>query len=159
MAFLGFADESAAYKPLRASGSMTASCARAALGPSAPDWRRRSTVVNRRFGLLGPGRDFGRLNRYRDNLLRTKIPAVVRGHLPVVLSVPEWQRHRVALTYSGGRPGGRYAQVEFLPCAHRPTTWWPGGLLLRDRQPVTLGVQIEGRHPVRIRIGGSRSPE
>lgn len=145
-----------AYKPLKAAGSMIADCERAALGPGLRDWRRRSTSVRRRFGLLGPFRDFGRLNRYRNNLLRAKIPAVVQGHQPVLLRVPIHQRHRVALGYSGGRPNGRYAQVEFRPCEYKPRTWWPGGLLLRDRQPITLLVQIGERKAVPIRIGGSR---
>jgi len=151
-----FTEDASAYKPLKASGSMTASCERAALGPGLRDWRRRSTSVGRRFGLLGPFRDFGRLNRYRNNLLRAKIPAVVQGHEPVLLRIPVRQRRRVALGYSGGRPNGRYAQVEFRPCEHKPRTWWPGGLLLRDRQPITLTVQIGGREAVPIRIGGSR---
>ena len=63
----------------------------------------------------------------------------------MTLSVPVAARDRAGLLY-GSLNGYRapFAQVTFMPCRDRTGTSWPGGLALRTRQPVTLGVTTAG---------------
>ena len=137
-----------------------ASCHEAALGHGDDRWRRRSASAGP-FGLYGPGRDFRhrRVVVEHDNgYLGVKIPAFVAGERAVTVSVPERFRDRVGLDFGDLQTANTISktntEVVFEPCRKRPRTAWPGGLVLADRRPVVLTVQVEGRERVRtLRVG------
>lgn len=139
-----------------------ATCREAGL-PSPPEsWRRQAAVAGS-FGLSGPARDF------RDRLvvgelpngeLVTKLPAIVEGDAPATVRVPDRYRGRVGLGFGNlGTPdpiADARTIVRFEPCARRPRTGWPGGLVIADRRPIELEVEIAGEGGVRI-LGVGRS--
>lgn len=104
------------------------------------------------FGLFGPGRDFRNLVRRGDRFV-AKLPAIVARDAAVTLQVPERERGSVALGYAG--VGGHVSEVTFKPCADRPETIWPGELVLEDRRPVTLIVEVAGGRSGVLRVGPS----
>lgn len=82
-----------------------------------------------------------------------KMGAVVEGHAPVTLRVPEAARGRVGLIYGdasrgrGTRLSVAPVEVTFEPCPDRPRSGWVGGLLLDTvREPVTLEVSLTDSH-------------
>jgi len=115
-------------------------------GPGPADWRKRSLWIGP-FGLAGRGRgpDFGE-GALEGGLLTVKTPTMVAGHRPVTISVPGAQRYRFGIL--GVHPRPAYASVTYVPCDEKPRTVFAAGLLLRDRRPVTLLVQV-GDGPVR----------
>src|SRR6266511_4515741 len=120
---------------------------RGAVTPVARGWRHRSTVVGP-FGFYGEGRDFrfGAVERPATHDLVTKVPAIVEGDRRVTVSIPAAERDRVRLVYGPIQtlfPDGVSA-VTFQPCPEDPRTAWAGGLVLRDRRPVTVDVRLQG---------------
>jgi hypothetical protein len=95
------------------------------------------------------------------------MPALVEGHAPVTLSVPQRLRHRVSIYYgfhegpSGRRStaidGPGFSEVVFHPCADKPRTIWPGGIRMTGMRAVRLLVQAEGApQPVPLVLGKPR---
>ena len=81
----------------------------------------------------------------------SKIPLVVRGAGAVTVSVPERLAGRLVMTYGGS---GLSGEITFVPCAGRPATFFPGGLLFSRREPLALLVQTEGwPRPRPLRLG------
>lgn len=136
----------------------TAKCRSAIIGSGAPDWRSHSTVAGP-LGLFGVGRDFSKASTVGLGTVEAKIPAFVVGKRRTVLVVPASERRRVGLLWgraavakSPHRIGAAFGRVVFAPCQDKPRTVWPGGLLLANRNPVTLMV-ISGKRRFRLRIG------
>ena len=74
----------------------------------------------------------------------SKAPVVVLGAGAVTVRVPERLAGRLVLTY-GGAGRRRFAEeITFVPCAGRPATFFPGGMLFTRREPISLLVQPEG---------------
>jgi hypothetical protein len=125
--------------------AVTARCE--GLGPDSGTWRRGAEAVGA-FGLLA--RDLSNAQRLRNGSFGVKMGAVVEGHTPVTLRVPEEARGRVGLIYGDFTRGRRTQQlsdapveVTFEPCPNRPRSGYVGGLLLDTiREPVTLEVQL-----------------
>lgn len=139
--------------------AITATCSNAIRGEADPKWRRRSTRAWR-FGVYGPGRDFRDAQRFPRSALLSKIPVIVEGPESFVLKVPKSELGSVGLNYgpsSGARRIRNSAtRVTFEPCADLNATGWPGGFLLRDRDPVRLKVQRESGDLRTIRVGRIR---
>jgi hypothetical protein len=146
-------------------GSVVARCKHAALGNGDPDWRDRSLVVGS-LGFMLDGRDFRSAQKVpRDSfqashplpstgpILGTKVPVVVEGGKPVEVSIAPADRERAGLVLAV--EGGPYAEVRFVPCRGQTRTGWPGGWALRDREPVRVTVEEEGRPPSEVLVGGS----
>jgi pimeloyl-ACP methyl ester carboxylesterase len=138
--------------------STVVGCEAVTIGAGQPDWRRMSTVAGP-FGLFGAGRDFATADRIGPGTLETKIPAIVEGHQPVVLSVPRGEQGEVGLLWGptalrGGqqRVDDGFDRIVFAPCAEKPRTVWPGGLLLASRKRISLRVSVAGRTRT-LRIG------
>ena len=74
----------------------------------------------------------------------SKVPIVIVGADPVTVRVPDRLLGRLALTYGG--PGRREmsSQITFVPCAAKPATFFPGGMLFTRREPISLLVQPQG---------------
>lgn len=137
------------YPPLLAAGVVVARCDLSMRGEGIPQ-RQSPTTALGAFGIFEFSPEHRDLRRFRNGLLRDKAPVGIRGAAPVAVSVPERMRHRVALSY--GR-SGRFAEVRFEPCSHKARTAWPGGLTLRDRQPVKLMVTIGDGAPQPLWLG------
>jgi hypothetical protein len=137
--------------------SAVALCHEAVTG-SSPNWRQDATTAGS-FGLSGPGRDFhwSGVERLKNGQYLSKIPAVVNGKAPVVLRVPEGERGRVGLDYGDFRTAhsihDAHAAVIFRPCRNQPNTGWPGGLVLKNRRPITLEVETGGGPTRSLQIG------
>lgn len=137
--------------------SAVALCHEAVTG-SSPNWRRAATTAGS-FGLVGAGRDFhwSGVERLKNGQYLSKIPAVVNGKAPVVLRVPEGERGRVGLDYGDFRTAhsihDTHAAVIFRPCRNQPNTGWPGGLVLKNRRPITLEVETGGGPKRSLQIG------
>lgn len=135
-----------------------ASCREAALGSSDPTWRREASTAGP-FGLFGDGRDFHGpvIRRLENGQLHSKIPAILDGTRPVILRVPEDEFGRVGLDYGDlhteHRVEDAHTAVAFEPCRGRSSTGWPGGLVLRDRHPVTLSVEVDGGEAQPLSVG------
>jgi len=76
----------------------------------------------------------------------------------VIVSVPKRLSRRVGLDFgdlhTASRIGDANRRVTFQPCEGRSPTGWPGGLILADRRPIRLRVQIEGENRMRtLRVG------
>jgi len=146
-----------------ATGSHTATCEKAAIGNlDAPQWRTDVTAAGP-FVLLGPGRDFRSLpvrigsmmgGRFAD-LFVSKIPAGLNGRTRVTVTVPASSRRSAGLQYGKLGPYEQaYAEITSVLCPRDKGTGWPGGIVHRGTQPVTLLVQAERwAHPKRIEIG------
>ncbi len=74
----------------------------------------------------------------------SKVPVVVGGQRAVTVSVPERLGGRLAMVYGGAGRRGFAEAVTFVPCAGRPATFFPGGMLFTRREPISLLVQPEG---------------
>ncbi len=138
--------------------STVVGCEAVTIGAGQPDWRRMSTVAGP-FGLFGAGRDFAKAARIAPGTLETKIPAILEGHQRVVLNVPREEQGEVGLLWGptalrGGqqRVDDGFEQITFVPCAYKPRTVWPGGLLLASRKRISLLVSVAG-HTHSLRIG------
>jgi hypothetical protein len=135
-----------------------AQCDSAIEGNADSRWRERSTVVGN-VGFYGPGRDFRAALDTRGDLI-TKMPIIIEGDSGAIVWIPRQERDRVALLFGKIRHkgpyeiGDGYARVRFEPCTDRERTGFVGGLVLRDRQPVTLKVRLQGTHRMRsVRLG------
>lgn len=123
--------------------AVTARCER--IGPVSGNWRHGAEAVGA-FGLLA--RDLSNARRLRNGSFGVKMGAVVEGHTPVTLRVPEEARGRVGLIYGDGRRAGTQlsdapVEVTFEPCPNRSRSGYVGGLLLDTiREPVTLEAQL-----------------
>lgn len=124
--------------------SITARCE--GLGPG-PGWRREAIDIGK-FGLLVRHLFASHKNRNGDWVV--KMGAVVEGHTPVTLRVPEAARGRVGLAYGNGVGAGTPipeapVAVTFMPCADRARSGYVGGLLLETvSESVTLEVKTRG---------------
>ncbi|MDQ3641119.1 MAG: hypothetical protein M3450_06555 [Actinomycetota bacterium] len=155
------ADSPEETPPEQAEPEVVAKCKKAMLGSNDGSWREEATTAGAgQFGFLGPGRDFHGLVARKTNkgFVQTKIPAVVDGEEPVVVRVPDEYVDRVGLDYGDFREEKSIRQaassVLFKPCANQPNTGWPGGLVLADRRPVTLMVELSNGEERLIRVGG-----
>ena len=82
-----------------------------------------------------------------DGKWTVKMGAVVRGSMPVTVSVLPRDRDRAALIY--GRDGPA-SQVRFEPCSdHARSTGWAGGVRITERRRFTVVIRSAGRDPVR----------
>lgn len=145
-----------------AAGVQEATCERGPVmaGSGSPDWRRTSLDAGPIGVLEHP---LSQMSRTRNGQLVAKMPALVEGHAPVTLSVPQRLRRRVFIYYgfhegpdghrSTGLDGPGFSEVVFQPCADRPRTVWPGGIRVKGTKPVRLLVQTEGRPPVPLVLG------
>jgi hypothetical protein len=77
---------------------------------------------------------------------------VVEGTKPVEVLIAPSDRTRAGLVTAILR-GGPYAEVRFVPCRDQPRTSWPGGWVLRDREPVRVLVEEEGQPPADLVVG------
>jgi hypothetical protein len=82
---------------------------------------------------------------------------IVEGDNAFTLRVPRSELGTVGLNYgpsAGARRVKRTAtDVTFEPCPDLNATGWPGGFLLRDRDPVKLKVERESGDVRTVRIG------
>jgi hypothetical protein len=131
-----------------------------ALGPG-PDWRRKGVAAGR-FGLLAT--DLGRARELSNGNFLAKVGAVVEGHAPVTVRVPEASRGRVGLVYGDASRGrGRRlskapAEVTFTPCPNRQRSGYVGGLLLETvSEPVTLEVRLPRAGVKLLTIGSNET--
>lgn len=147
----GERDPPPSEEPPRQLGSHGAvsSCGEGIPGSADHQWRKRSLVAGP-FGVFGPGRDFRRAQRRGDSFV-TKLPAIVARGAVVTLRIPERELGSVALGYAG--VNGHVPAVTFQSCADRPLTAWPGELVLENRRPVSLIVEVEGAPRASIRVG------
>jgi hypothetical protein len=131
-------DQSAAGGSFSEARTATASCEEAIAGSGSSDWKRKSTVVGP-FGL--PARHLRLAYRSpSDGLLHSKLMALVVGHEPVTVSVPARLARRLGLEY-GYRNGKKPAtSVTFVPCPDKPRTYWPGGIVFKQHEPLALKV-------------------
>ncbi len=131
---------------LLAVGSKVRDCDITFIGPGPTDRHRHSRWIGP-FGLTGrpTGPDFD-VGSFEDGLLTVKTPTIVAGHRWVTISIPAALRYRAGIL--GVHPDRAYASVTYVPCKDKPRTVFPAGLLLRDRRPLTLLVQV-GDGPVR----------
>jgi len=145
-------------EPEPTTADVVARCTKAMGGSNPPAWREEATVAGP-FGLFGVGRDFQGLGVRRTSrgFFLAKIPAVLDGHKSVILRVPSESIGEVGLGYGGfNEPRsveGAASSVQFKPCTDKPTTSWPGGLILVNRRPVTLVVELPDGQQQPIRIG------
>jgi hypothetical protein len=115
------------------------------IGPDSGTWRRGAEAVGA-FGLLA--RDLSNARRLRNGTFGVKMGAVVEGHTPVTLRVPDEARGRVGLIYGDATRGRMQlsdapVEVTFEPCPNRARSGYVGGLLIDTvREPVTLEVQL-----------------
>ena len=87
----------------------------------------------------------------RAKRFTSKVPLVVRGSSAVTVSVPERLAGRLVMTYGNK---GLSGEITFVPCAGRPATFFPGGLLFTRREPISLLVEVEGwPRPRPVRLG------
>lgn len=68
-----------------------------------------------------------------------KIPAAIRGARQVTVRVPRHLLPRLRLTYAGS---GLVTQVTFTPCTARDATFFPGGMVFRHLEPISLRVEV-----------------
>ncbi len=149
-----------------AAGTQEATCETGPViaGSGSADWRRTSLDAGPLGVLEHP---LSHMSRTRSGQLVAKMPALVEGHLPVTLSVPQRLRHRVSIYYGfhEGPDGGRstaidgpgFSEVVFHPCADRPRTIWPGGIRLTGTRPVRLLVEADGApKPLPLVLGKPR---
>ena len=158
----GSDDEGRAEVPAVGQGSLVARCKHAALGNGDPNWRDRSIVAGR-LGFINGG-DFRSAQKVPRNsvqashplpgsgpILGTKVPVVVEGSKPIEVSIAPEDRSRAGLTLRA--PGGPYAEVRFVPCRDQARTGWPAAWVLRDREPVQVTVEEQGRAPAGVVVG------
>jgi hypothetical protein len=152
--------------PAAAAGVQEASCERGPVmaGSGSPDWRRTSLDAGPIGVLEHP---LSHMTRTRNGQLVAKMPALVEGHAPVTLSVPQRLRRRVFIYYgfhegpdghrSTGLDGPGFSEVVFQPCSDRPRTVWPGGIRVRGTGPVRLLVEAGGSPPLPLALGKPRA--
>ena len=105
------------------------------------------------FHMLG-GRESGSHWNPATKRFASKVPVVIVGAEPVVVSVPARLGGRLALVYGGPSNRGLSEQVTFVPCAARPATFFPGGILFTRREPISVLVQPAGwAKPKALRLG------
>ena len=84
----------------------------------------------------------------------SKVPVVVAGSAPVLVSVPERLAGRLALIYGGAGHRSLSTEINFVPCAGRSATFFPGGMVFTRREPISLLVQPDGwAKPEPLRLG------
>jgi hypothetical protein len=145
-----------------AAGAQEATCeiGPVMIGSGSADWRRTSLDA----GPLGVvEHPLSRMSRTRNGQFVAKMPALIEGHSPVTLSVPQRLRHRVFIYYgfhqgpdghrSTGLNAPGFSEVVFQPCTDKPRTIWPGGIRVKGRKPVRLLVQPEGGEPIPLNLG------
>jgi hypothetical protein len=147
-------------------GTHVAGCDRGpvTIGAGKPGWRRSSLsagpvgVAKGALGRMAP------YSRRRPKQLVGKVPILIEGHEPVVISVPSALYKRVFLYYGfhrgpdGSRSTSFYdysgnSQIEFQPCPGRPRTIWPGGIRTNGRPRVRLLVQVGKDEPTPLPLG------
>jgi len=80
-----------------------------------------------------------------------KFPAAVSGNREVTVSVPPHLRGRFRIGYAHS---GLATEISFDPCPTRPATFFPGGFVFLELEPLFLNVAIEGSDTVRrLRLG------
>lgn len=161
VAVSGCGGSSTAAAPLQATDRLpsraVAKCAESASPDPPKNWTRDATVAGP-FGLYGPAaRDFNdplSVIEHPNGQIGTKLPADVEGTAKVTVTVPPELRRKVGLDYGDFDTETRVKKansvVTFKPCAGRhKRTGWPGGLVLKNRKPIELEVQVEGEDNVR----------
>jgi hypothetical protein len=122
-----------------------ANCDESVGGSPDEDWREDSTTAGP-FGLLGPGRRFRFLREWPNGNFTAKVPAIVEGHRRVTLRVRPGARDRIRLDYGDFDTERKIPKtptnIVFEPCADKPATGWPGGLLITARRHARLVVQV-----------------
>jgi hypothetical protein len=84
----------------------------------------------------------------------SKVPVVVAGSAPVLVSVPDRLAGRLALIYGGAGRHSPSTEITFAPCAGRSATFFPGGMVFTRREPISLLVQPDGwAKPEPLRLG------
>jgi hypothetical protein len=68
-----------------------------------------------------------------------KIPAAIKGARQVTVRVPRHLLSRLRLIYAGS---GLATAVTFIPCPARDATFFPGGLVFRRLEPISLRVEV-----------------
>jgi hypothetical protein len=157
----GSDDDSHDVKPI-GQGSAVARCGDAIVGSGVRNWRPDATAVGD-FGFWGRERDFRkarktpvtsfpglRARRVSGPILGTKTPAIVEGRKSVVVTIGQEDRARAGYAFVRGGP---YAQIRFVPCRDQPRTGWPGGWVLRNREPVHVMVQEANRPASELVVG------
>jgi hypothetical protein len=95
--------------------------------------------------------DYAKGSRHGDGLLHTKIPTLVEGHRSVVLTVPDDESDRVGIEVL--KPDHPLSKLRLDPCGDRPRTIWAAGVATRDRAPVVLDVEVDGKRRGTITVG------
>jgi hypothetical protein len=158
-------DEGPAPMEAIGQGSVVARCKHAMLGKGVGNWRDDATAAGR-LGFVASGRDFRTAQKVSRGSIRashplpssgpilgTKVPMVVEGTKPIEVSITPPDRARAGLVLAIQR-GGPYAEIRFVPCRDQPRTSWPGGWVLRDREPVRVLIQDEDRPAAELVVGG-----
>jgi hypothetical protein len=105
------------------------------------------------FHMLGAGESGSHWNPATKRFA-SKVPVVIDGAAPVVVSVPARLGGRLALVYGGRSNRGLSERITSVPCAARPATFFPGGLLFTRREPISVLIQPAGwARPKALRLG------
>jgi hypothetical protein len=160
----GGSDHGPAQAKAIGQGRVVARCEHAMVGSGrSGNWRDDATAVGR-LGFFGTGRDFRSAQKVARSslqashqlpssgpILETKVPVVVEGRNPVDVSIAPADRARAGLVLA--IQGGPYAEAHLIPCRDQPRTWWPGGWVLRNSDPVRVLVEEDGRPPAELEVG------
>jgi hypothetical protein len=126
----------------------TARCETGFGGTPERTWRRNATSTGP-VGFYGTGRDFLSPHFTKQD----KMPLIVEGHEPITLSITEQDSSHARLQAPTPKRWAPYTEIRFVPCADKARTAWAAGLLLRNRQPVTLIVRRSGEPDRMLRVG------
>lgn len=111
---------------------------------------RKDSVHAGPFYLPGPG---GRSSHFSkaSGRFTSKLPSGVVGHREVVVRVPARLRERVRIMYGGS---GLATEISFAPCVDSSSTFFPGGIVFKRLEPISLLVEVAGEgSPRRLRLG------
>jgi hypothetical protein len=120
------------------------------IGSGKDDWRESSAYFGP-FGMLVT--DYAKGSRRGDGLLHTKIPVLVEGQRSVVLSVPDDESDRVGIEAVNDHRDQLLSKLRLDPCGDRRRTIWAAGVATRDRAPVILDVEVDGKRQGTITVG------
>jgi hypothetical protein len=120
------------------------------IGSGKDDWRKSSAHFGP-FGMLVT--DYAKGSPREDGLLHTKIPVLVEGHRSVVLSVPDDESDRVGIEAVNDHQDQLLSELKLDPCGDRRRTIWAAGVATRDRAPVILDVEVDGKRRGTITVG------